>query len=92
MYSIFFYTQIITLTFTLLLYHSSRKDRSIRLYLFASGSRSRNNNQPPNQQLTILYCIIQPQDFSLFGVHPTCSVSMINSGPGVPFNPSELMQ
>jgi hypothetical protein len=89
MYSTLFYTQIITLTFTLLLYHSFRKDR---LFLFAFGSRSRNNNQPPNQQLTILYCIIQPQDFSLFGVHPTCSVSMINSGPGVPFNPSELMQ
>ena len=54
MYSILLYTQIITLTFTSLLYHSSRKDRSIRLYLFAFGSRSRNNNQPPNQQLTIL--------------------------------------
>ena len=29
-------------------------------------------------------------DFSAFGVHPTCSVSIISSGPGDPFDPSEL--
>lgn len=40
----------------------------------------------------INYCIVQPHDFSLFGVHPTCSVSMINSGPAVPFDPPESRQ
>ena len=32
------------------------------------------------------YCIVQ-QDLSAFGVQPTCSVSMINSGPATPFVP-----
>ena len=32
------------------------------------------------------------QDFSAFGVHPTCSVSMMSSGPNDPLDPSELKQ
>jgi len=31
-------------------------------------------------------------DFSAFGVQPTCSVSMINSGPAFPLDPSEFRQ
>lgn len=32
------------------------------------------------------------QDFSAFGVHPTCSVSTISSGPADPLDPSDLKQ
>jgi len=31
-------------------------------------------------------------DFSALGVHPTCSVSMISSGPAAPEDPSDLTQ